>query len=190
MIKLYRVSIILLLLIASVYSADLCKKHFNIICPCFCLENVSIDIEEEGILFTCPDDDRSTVEITDDGELFVKGRKVALDKDQEQLLLEFDAEIREVIAEAVRIGYQGAQVGIRGASIGLKAVSGLACVLLTDYRQEDLDRDLEQLSEELEMQAEKIEKKADDLEERAEALKELHFQLKSEIPALRELDWF
>jgi len=170
MIKLYRVSIILLLLIASVYSADLCKKHFNIICPCLCLENVSIDIEEEGILFTCPDDDRSTVEITDDGELFVNGR--------------------EVIAEAVRIGYQGAQVGIRGASIGLKAVSGLACVLLTDYRQEDLDRDLEQLSEELEMQAEKIEKKADDLEERAEALKELHFQLKSEIPALRELDWF
>lgn len=184
-----RVSIILLLLIASVYSADLNKRHINI-CSDLCLENVSIDIEEESILFTCPDDYQSTVEITEVGELFVDGRPIALDKDQEQLLQEFDAEIRELMKEAELIGYQGAQVGIRGARIGLKAISGLAWVLLTDYRQEDLDRDLEELSEELEEQAEKLEKRADDLEERAEELKKLHFQLKSEIPELQELDWF
>ncbi|GAI84499.1 unnamed protein product, partial [marine sediment metagenome] len=85
---------------------------------------------------------------------------------------------------------EGAKIGLKGARIGLLAARGALKMLVTDYDESDLEREIEDEAEELEIRAGELEEMAEELEEVAEEFEDLHFTMKSEIDELNDLDWF
>jgi DUF2884 family protein len=152
-----------------------------------CLEDADIDIEDATI--TIRDDDYK-IEITGDFELYVNGKYIKTNDEQQELVEEYHGLIFEIIDRAKDIGKQGARIGIDGAKIGLKAIAGVFKLMRDDYDADDLEAELEMETEELEEMAEELEKEAEKLEYLADNLEDMHEELKDEIPELEELDSF
>ncbi|UCD17274.1 MAG: DUF2884 family protein [Candidatus Zixiibacteriota bacterium] len=133
---------------------------------------------------------RSRIEITEDYELYINGDHIRLNDEQQELVKEYYLHCTEIVEYAREIGIEGAKIGFDGAKIGLKAVGGILRMLLTDYDEDDLERDLEIDTEHLEARAEALEDWAEEIEEMAEDMEELAEEMTDEIPELEELDWF
>jgi len=164
------------------YSA--CDKHVA------CLEDVEVDIDDGTIIFTKKDSDHERVEITEDYELYINGRFVKTNGEQQELVEVYYELYMDIIRQAKKIGYEGAKIGAKGAKIGLKAVAGVLKLLSSDYDSDDLERDLKREARKLEDRAEKLQEKAEKIEEMADELEDVHNELRGRIPELRELDWF
>jgi ribosome-associated translation inhibitor RaiA len=151
--------------------------------------DVSVEIEKGSIIFSHDDGDE-TVEITEDAELIVNGKRVNLDRRERELVEEYYATFNDIMNEAKSIGIQGAKVGVKGAAIGIKAALGVIMTLSADCDREDLEESLEKEGEKLERAAKKLEKRAKRLEKRVESLERLHGKLRREVDELDELGWF
>ncbi|MBN1163114.1 MAG: hypothetical protein JXB45_00910 [Candidatus Krumholzibacteriota bacterium] len=152
-------------------------------------DDVSLDFDD-GTLVIQSDDYDQTVEINDECDLYIDGRKIETDRDQERLLCRYYEDLEEIIELAKEIGVEGAMLGMGGAKIGLKAVINAAMLILEDYDSEDLEKELEKEAEKLERRAKKLEKKAEKIEDRADDFKKTHRKLRKAIPELKELEWF
>lgn len=154
------------------------------------LEDADLEIKGSTIYITHQDDDRITLKITRSGDLYMDGRKVNTNRRGQQLLKQFNRQIRELVDSAEKLGYEAGKIGVEGAHIAASAVSGLVEALFTDVTLEDLDKELEKKAEKIEAKAEKLEKKAEKIEQKVEELEELQAELRENIEELEELEWF
>lgn len=179
---------LILLFSTPVFASDLSIKVGNRLEG---IGDVSIRIRHESILIY-PNDDRlwEDVEITEDRQLYVNGEKINLSRHQEEMVEDYYRMTIDIIQEAHHIGWEGAKVGAHGAKIGLQAVVGIVKLLSPDYDSDDLERDLDRETKKIEKRAEALEDKADDLEDLADELEALHWKMRREIGALKELAWF
>ena len=158
----------MLLTFSSLFAADLYKTQ----CRVSCLDNFSLDLQNDAVIMTSRSGDYRVVKITEDDELYINGNHVYTDSEEKELLGDFRHDMILIIDGAKRIGY-------KGAKIGLKAVAGVMEALCTDLEFEELE---DQLDEE----AENLENEADKLEDISDRLEDIHSDLKERIPELRE----
>jgi len=172
----------------SAHNDDDCCHSFG---DLNCIDHVSIDYHR-GSVFINPkyDDEEGEVEITRDYELYVNGKKVELNDEQQDWVMDYHELVRDIYREAMDIGWEGAKIGVKGAALGLKAVVGVVRLLSPDYDEEDLERDLEYEAEKIEIEAEELEEFAEEIEEMAEDLEYTHKLMRREIKQLDRLRWF
>ena len=182
--------ITVLLFTSSLMSAKVDKVYKNNHRYSTCLENIEVDIENDVIILTCEYDHDLFVEITPDYELYISGNHIYLDRYQRKLVRDYYNHFMEIMERAKEIGLEGAKIGVEGAKIGLLAAKGAMKMLVSDYDQDDFEREIEEKAEELEGRSEELEELADELEEFADEFEELHNTMKSEINELDNLDWF
>lgn len=180
----------LLFLVSSLFAAKVDKVFESHHHRCYCLENVEVDIEDDFLILTCEYDRDLWIEITPDHELYISGDRIYLNRYQRRLVGDYYDHFIEIIERAREIGKEGAKIGLEGAKIGLLAARGALKMLVTDYDESDLEREIEDEAEELEIRAGELEEMAEELEEVAEEFEDLHFTMKSEIDELNDLDWF
>lgn len=174
-----------LFLVSSLFAAKVDKVFKSHHHRCDCLENVEVDIEDDILILTCEYDRDLWVEITPDHELYISGDRIYLNRYQRRLVGYYYDHFMEIIERAREIGKEGAKIGLEGAKIGLLAAKGVLKILVSDYDEDDLKREIENEAEELEIRAGELEEMAEELEEVAEKFEDLHFTMKSEIDELR-----
>ena len=154
-------------------------------------DHISIDMKHGAVVIEHREGrDRSEVEITEEYELFIDGKLVATDQEQEKLLKEYHTLVVDIHDYAKEIGWEGARIGVDGAKIGLQAGLGVLKMLFTSYDDDDLNRDLDRATAKIEKRAEALEDKADIIEDMADDLEDLTIDLSEAIPELAELEWF
>jgi GTP1/Obg family GTP-binding protein len=153
------------------------------------LEQVSVDIDDGTIILTSREDD-STIEITENRDLYVNGNKVILTVEQQELVGQYYDTFMQIIESAKRVGLEGARIGLQGAALGVQALAGVVKLISPDYDQEDLEREIELKAKRIEKRAERLEKKASKIEYLADEFKLLHHRLVDEVPEIKELDTF
>ena len=155
------------------------------------IEDVCIRVRHESV-FIYPDYDRweGEVEITEDYELYIDGKKTRLSRDEKEMVREYYHLADDIIETAHRIGWEGAKVGVQGAAIGLKAIVNVVKLISPNYTTEDLEEDMDREAEKIEAKAEVLEERAEVIDEIAEDLEDLHIEMKREIRELRNLRWF
>ena len=161
------------------------KNHF-----CDCLENVDIDLEDDILTLTCKYDRDQWIEITPDRKMYISGERIYLNQYQQRMVGEYYDHFIDIMDMAKDIGKEGAKIGIKGAKIGLVAASRAMKMILTEYDQDDFERDIEEETEELEIRAEKLEEMAEELEEVADEFEDIHYTMKRDIDELNDLPWF
>ncbi len=124
------------------------------------------------------------LEINDRHELYVDGKRVNLNGDQQKLVGEFYEKIRELIDDAKEVGLEGAGVGLQGAKVAVKAMAGVFAMLCTSYTSDDLERDMERESAKIEHRAAELEAKASKIEDRANEAERLYEKMEESIPEL------
>lgn len=181
----------LFILTATAYGVDYKKKkkhhhryHHEI------FENADIEIEDGSILIFPKYYDDKTIEISDSYDLFIDGKQVDMDDDQQELIEEFHTRFFAMIDMAREVGLQGAAIGLKGAGIGVAAIVGICKLIDEDYDQEDLERELEEKAAQLEEEAEELGEQAEELEEVCYTLQELANEIHDEIPEIRETGVF
>ena len=154
------------------------------------LDDIDFDVDNGTLIIESDIYEDEYVEISEDYELYVNGRLIELNDDQQELVKEYYDLYFELIDYAKKIGLEGAKIGVHGAKLGLLAMAGVCKLMLASYDGDDLERDLEKEARRLERKAEKLEKKAELIEEMAERLEDLHYEMRDEIPVLEDLGWF
>lgn len=149
-------------------------------------ENTEIEIENGSILVFPKYHDDKTIEITDSYELFINGKQVDLDDDQQELIEKFHTRFFAMIDMAKEVGIQGAAIGLKGAGIGLTAIIGICKLIDEDYDKDDLEEEIEEMAAQLEDEAEELEEQAEELEEACNTLQNLAVEIHDEIPEIRE----
>ena len=153
--------------------------------------HLEIDLDDGTLIITHEDRrDYSTVEITEEYELYIDGRHIKTDKDQQKLLGEYYELVVGFEDAIIDIGKEGARIGISGAALGLKAVGGVFKLLSPHYDSDDLERDIEREAEKIEVKAEKLERQAEQIEDMVDELDDIARELTREIPELDDLGWF
>lgn len=155
--------------------------------------HVSLDIEDGSVIIVAEDDDEMIVaemEITEDHELYIDGRKIETTPQQKKLLVEYRELVFGIEVDAKHIGIEGAKIGLAGAKLGLTAIGRVFKMFVSSYDSDDLERDMERDAEKIEARAEELEDWARSLERMADDLEELHWELEEEIPEVRELRLF
>jgi hypothetical protein len=183
---LFTIVLSMFIMAASVYGVDYKKKkkhhkHFDT----EVFENADIEIEDGSILIFPKYYDDQTIEITDSYELFINGREIDLDDDQQELIEEFHTRFFALIEEAKEIGIQGAAIGLKGAGVGIAAIAGICKLIDEDYDTDDLEKELEEKTKELEEKAEELEEQAEALEDLGHELETLAIEIHDEIPEIR-----
>ncbi|KMM73662.1 hypothetical protein ACP93_20555 [Xanthomonas sp. NCPPB 1128] len=108
--------------------------------------------------------------ITRDGKLLIDGKPVALDAEQQRLLLAYRSQIEAV-------GMQGVEVGKAGAALGVKAAGDAISGVLSG--------DTEHIGERVEAQADKIKQAALKICDQVAALRAAQDALMEKVPAFR-----
>ena len=145
---------------------------------------------EDGVLLIEHEDEGWEVEINEDYELYVDGRKVKLDRSQRKLVRRYYRDYEAIEEMAEELGREAAKVGAAGAKIGVAAVVTVARTFLDDDDFDDIDIDIDVDTDEIERLAKKLEKKAEKIEDLADDLEKTHKKLKKSVPELRELEDF
>jgi hypothetical protein len=153
-------------------------------------DHIAISIQHGDVLIYEKDNEDECVEITAGNKLYVRDKLIMTTGKQQDLTREYREKAIDIRHEAGRIGMEGAKIGVDGAKIGIKAMVGVFKLILPDYDSDDLDREMDEESDKIEAKADVIEKKAKALEDTAKDLERLQREMKEDIPALRDLDWF
>ncbi len=124
--------------------------------------------------------------ITPQYELLVNGDPVTLDAEQKELVADFYNTAHKIRSKSVRIGIEGARIGVRGAKLGIRAAAGAFRMLLTDYTEEEFERDIEREADKLEAQAEPLEQMGEEVDRLAERLERLYDKMVRKIPEISE----
>ncbi len=180
--------VILVLIIALGYNADLKKKNKEIFTTHLSsLQDVDINSDDGTIVLVFDDYDDLELKITDKYELFVNGEEIELNKEQQVLVKEYYDGLITILENAKVIGLDGARVGVSGIKVGLKAVAGVFKLLSPEYDSDDLEAEIEKATEQIEKQAAELEKRAAELEKRADDFEKIHLLLIENIPELNKL---
>jgi hypothetical protein len=153
------------------------------------LDDLDVDIDDGSIIIEERGFGHDEVEITSEHELYVNGKLVKLDKDQQELVGRFYDQTFELIDYATEIGIEGAKIGAQGAAVGIHALTKLFKLLDSDYDTEDYEQEIEAKADELEAKADELDKKADEVEHMADRLEDLFYEMSESIPELRDLNW-
>ncbi|MBB5876037.1 DUF2884 family protein [Xanthomonas sp. 3498] len=108
--------------------------------------------------------------ITRDGKLLIDGKPVALDAEQQRLLLAYRSQIEAVGKQGVEVGKAGAALGVKAAG---DAISGV------------LSGNTEHIGEHVEAQADKIKQAALKICDQVAALRAAQDALMQKVPAFR-----
>ena len=154
----------------------------------FRVDNITVNVDDGDIVIYNEVTDDEVI-VTEDYELLVNEKPIELTAAQQELVKQFHDQTYGIIDEAIKIGIEGGKIGLAGAGVGLKAVAGVFKLLLPDYDEDDLDRDMERETAKLEKKAEALEKRADALEEKANDAEDTFNEMIDVIPALTALDW-
>lgn len=152
--------------------------------------NTDLDIDHGTVTITHHGTKRERVEITDNADLFINGKKIKIDDDQRKLLADYHDHLIEITEKGAEIGLEGAQIGLEGAGVGLKAVGGAFKMIFADYSSDELEADLDSAAAKVEKKANKLEAKANKLEEIADEMESLQDDICSRIPEIDKLGWF
>jgi len=168
--------------------ADLCDTN-KFDSDLFRGDNISIDYDDDTIIFECYDED-GMVEITEDYKLFIDGDEIDLDRKERKLVKKYYENFKDMIELAKEIGIKGAKVGAKGAKLGLYATARVVKLLSEDYDADDMERDIERKAKRIEREAEKLEELSDELEDIADDFENAHRKLRRNIDKLDDLGWF
>ncbi|WP_295950472.1 DUF2884 family protein [uncultured Xanthomonas sp.] len=108
--------------------------------------------------------------ITRDGKLLIDGKPVALDSEQQRLLLAYRSQIEAVGKQGVEVGKAGAALGVKAAG---DAISGV------------LSGDTEHIGAQVEAQADKIKQATLKICDQVAALRAAQDALMEKVPAFR-----
>lgn len=155
-------------------------------------DDISFDLDDGSIIIIEErrHRDRSTVEFTDDYELYINDERIDLDRRQKALVKEFHQQGMEIVDYAKDIGWEGAKIGVEGAKLGMRAIACLFKLLSSDYDSDDMEYEMERAAEKIEAKAEILEEKAEFIEELVEELEDIADDLRDNIPELDRLRWF
>jgi hypothetical protein len=182
--------LIILFSVFSLFATNVEKVYKNKHGHYNCLEDVDIEIEDDVLILTCHYDRDQWIEITPDRELSVSSNRIDLTRYQRRLVGAYYDHFIEIIERATEIGKEGAKIGLKGAKVGLLAAQGAMKMIITDYDEDDFEKDIEEETEKLELRTDKLEEMADELEEIADEFEDIHYTMKSDIDELNDLDWF
>jgi hypothetical protein len=154
------------------------------------LNGIDIDIDDGTLIMKGSGGYDGVIEITEDYELLVNGRKVNLNTEQKELVADYYDNFMFVVDEAKLIGLEGAGIGWEGAKLGFSALGCVFKLLSTDYDEDDMEREMEAKAELLEERAEILEEHAEELEEVAEQLEDIFYDMEEEIQEIKELEWY
>ena len=149
----------------------------------------SIDFED-GTLVIEHEDEDWIVEITEDYELYIDGRKVRTNRQQKKLLRRYCRDYEDIEELAEEIAKEGAKIGLAGAKLGVSAVACAVKLILEDYDCDDMEYEFKTQSDDLEKMARKLEKKAEKIEDMADDLEKTHKKLRRSISELEDLKDF
>ncbi len=155
----------------------------------FTVHGITIDFKDRVLILDHVDYSGEIIEFTPDHELFINDSKVPLTPDQQVLVKDFYNEMRFVFKETKSIGVEGAKIGLHGAQIGLSAIGGLFKMLLTNYNEDDFERDMERRSSKIERRAKRLERRANKLDDAVENVTHLSVEMYQQIPALQKVEW-
>jgi hypothetical protein len=155
-------------------------------------EDTWLDVDDGSVIITHKErgEPRSTVEITEDHELFVDDEQVKLNPEQKILVGQFHDECYEMLDYAKDIGIEGAKIGLEGARLGVEAVACVFKLLSPSYDSDDLEDEMEHKASRIEDRASVLEEKAEVIEDMADDLEDLADDMRDKIPALDDLYWF
>jgi hypothetical protein len=155
-------------------------------------DNTWFEIDDGSVIITHKErgEPRSTVEITEDHELYVDDKGIDLDPQQQAMVDRFHDDCMELAEQATKIGLEGAKIGLEGAKLGAEAVAGVFRLILPDYDSDDLEAEMERKAGRIEAKAAVLEEKASEIEDMADDLDDQAGDMRRAIPALKELDWF
>jgi len=190
-----RILIVILLSLTLVFSSAFAvggkSSHSAVVFnDSYHLNNADIDIEDGTIIITHKGRRQTTVEITENYELFIDERPVKMNAERKMLVKQYYILVIDIHERAVEIGIEGARIGLDGAKIGAKAIKNVLKMFLTEYDSDDLEREMEKEASAIEARAEELEEQADEIEEMAEELEEIAEELEEQIPELEDLIWF
>ena len=147
---------------------------------------------EDNSLIIC---DRYTdeylAEISEDYELFIKGRKVKINDKQQKLLEEYYTAQYNLFDSRNLIGAKGVQIGIQSAGLALKAVGGAFVLIANGFDEqagEKFEDEMEYESEKIGEVAEELEKEAEEFEHKIYIVNKVEREIRKEIDELDEID--
>lgn len=169
------------------YNLSCCPWDFGAGCR---INNYDIEIDDGTIILSPRSRRYSKVKITDDCRLYVNGRKVDLDDDQKELVMEFHSLAVQIQEDAREIGKEGAKIGVAGVRLGIDAIASVLKLLRSDYDSDDLEREIEHKAAKIEASAERLEARAEKIEQMACRLETIEEKLERRIPEMRKRESF
>ncbi len=152
--------------------------------------NYEMEIDDGTIILSPRSRRYSEVKITDDCRLYVNGRKVELDDEQKELVMEFHGLAVQIEEDARKIGKEGAKIGVAGAKLGIDALASVFKLLRSDYDSDDLEREIEHKAAKIEAMAEKLEARAEKIEQMACELEMIEEKMERKILEMRKRESF
>lgn len=142
-------------------------------------------LEDGAIIIHHTDRRPHCVKITDAYELFVNDKQVKLDPEQQKLVRKFYQKTEQLVENAKEVGFEGAAIGLHGVGVAAKAVGGVFQMLLTNYTEDEFERDVEREAAKIEARANKLEARAGKIGKLADEVDELYRDMEDKIPELQ-----
>jgi hypothetical protein len=180
--------IALALIVSVMFTAD-AESHRRCNDKDWTFNAKSIDFED-GTLVIEHEDEDWIVEITEDNELYIDGRKVRTNRQQRKLLRRYYRDFEDIEELAAEIAREGTKIGLAGAKLGVAAVACAVKLILEDYDCDDMEDEIDIKSDDIEKMARKLEKKAEKIEDMADDFEKTHKKLRRSIPELEDLEDF
>lgn len=135
--------------------------------------------------------DEYVVEISEDFDLFIRGKKIPVNKEQRKLLENYYIAQYNLFSSRNIIGAKGVEIGIQSAGLAIKAVGG-AFVLMASGFDEDAEQEyqdgIELESKKIEEHAKRIEEEADEFERQVDLINHLEREISRKIDELDQID--
>ena len=158
------------------------------------INNSNYVLFEDNSLIVC---DRNTdeykLEITEDFELFVRGKKVDVSNQQRNLLEKYYMAQYNLFSSRNIIGTKGIEIGVQSAGLAIKAVGGAFVLIANGFdeeAEEEFNDKMEYEAKQIEQKADEIEKEADEFEYQIDVANEVEWKIKREISELDDIDLY
>ena len=149
---------------------------------------------EDNSLIVCDRySDEYLAEISEDFELFIKGKMIKVNDYQQELLEEYYLAQYNLFSSRNIIGAKGIEIGMQGASLALKAVGGAFVLIVSGFDEEieeDFEDKMDDEAEKIEEKAEELERHADEFENQIYVVNKIERKLSKEIEELDDIDLY
>jgi hypothetical protein len=156
-----------------------------------CWGDIGIVFEDGRLTFSYDHDEYETVEITEAGELYVNGDEIELSDHETRLVTDYFHLMLEFHMKAWEMGLEAGKIGAKSGALAAHAVA--SAFQMIDYDGKDrteVKESLKRHSEKLKAESLALKKQGKELRELNDKLEDLHLELRDEIDALDDLEWF